>query len=120
MTTLTNSPVSSAQPQTKIDKIRVLDDCVNQSTEKSAPPLITVYSHVLLVVDGYTQGISSECQSLAMVLSTIKTDDSISKAVITVVRKALLINSTEATKLHADIQEHLSSLPKLEVSSYAS
>lgn len=93
---------------------------IQHNSEFLAPPLVTVDSHVLLVVDGYTQGISSECQSLAMVLSTIKKDDPISKAVITVVRKALLINSTEAAKLHADIQEQLSSLPKLEVSSYAS
>lgn len=120
MTTLTNSPVSSAQPKTKIDKIGVLNDCVNQPTEKSAPHVVTVDSHILSIMDNYIQSISSECQSLAMVLSTIKKDDPISKAVITVVRKALLINSTEAAKLHADIQEQLSSLPKLEVSSYAS
>ncbi len=93
---------------------------MKQSTEKSASHVVTVDSHTLSVVNNYIQGISTECQNLAMVLSTIKTDDPISKGVIAVVRKALLNKSEKATKLHVDMQEQLSSLTKLEVSSYAS
>ncbi len=120
MTTSPNSPVTSGQPKTQVDKVRVPNDLVNLSTEKSAPHVITFDSNTLSVIDDYIQGLSSECKNLAMALNSIITNDPASKGVIAVVRATLLTNSKKAAKLRADIRDSLPTLPELEVDSYVS
>ena len=90
---------------------------MHQLNEVLKPRLVAVDSYYLSVIDERIQDLSNDCESLAMALSAIHTDDDTNKGVIVAVRAALFSNS----ELASIVSEQMGALilqPRVEVISH--
>ena len=90
---------------------------MSQSNDILEPRLVAVDSYHLSFINDRIQDLSNDAESLAMALSTIKTDDDASRGVIVAVKSALLANS-ELAAILSEQMDGLILLPELEATDH--